>query len=73
MVPELSKLSTAQTYPEYARALLESAPVGFNVAVSEWEKRHGKVQGHLGRSAHMADSCPWASSRSPQIARMSMR
>ena len=41
---ELSKLSTVQTYPEYARALLESAPMGFNAAVSEWEKRHGKVQ-----------------------------
>ena len=41
---KLSKLSTAQTYPEYARALLESASVGFNAAVSEWEKRHGKVQ-----------------------------
>ena len=45
LAAELSKLSTVQTYPEFARALLESAPVGFNSAVSEWEKRHGKVQG----------------------------
>ena len=55
---ELSKLSTVQTYPEFARALLESAPVGFNIAVSVWEKRHGKVQGHLGYLAHVADFSP---------------
>lgn len=32
-----------QAYPEYARALMENAPEGFNAAVSAWEKRHGKV------------------------------
>ena len=34
-----------QAYPEYARALMENAPEGFNAAVSAWEKRHGKVPG----------------------------
>ncbi|KAK9828406.1 hypothetical protein WJX81_005121 [Elliptochloris bilobata] len=32
-----------QAYPEFARALLEAAPEGFNAAVSEWERRHGKA------------------------------
>jgi hypothetical protein len=34
----------AQAYPEFARALLEKAPAGFNEAVFEWERRHGKVR-----------------------------